>query len=85
MVRTELAVFAPGTTDAGANEHFKLMGSPEHVNITALLNEPAWGVRFTVEVPDPPLVMVIAGGVALRVRLGLSLEQLSFTCTPGEI
>lgn len=69
MVRTELAVFAPGTTDAGANEHFKLRGSPEQVSATALLNEPTSGVTLTVEVPELPEVTVIVVGLTLRVKL----------------
>ena len=41
MVKTELAVFPPGTSELGANEHFKALGSPEQASATALLNEPA--------------------------------------------
>jgi hypothetical protein len=66
---TELAVFAPGTTEAGANEHFKLLGSPEQVSATALLNEPPCGVTFTVEVPELPEATVIAVGLTARAKL----------------
>lgn len=68
MVRTELAVFPPGMTEAGANEHFRLLGSPAQVSATALLNEPPCGVTSTVEVPAPPEVMVIIVGLTLRVK-----------------
>jgi len=67
-VRMELAVPAPGVTDPGANEHFKLLGSPEHVSSIALLKEPDCGATLTVSVPDAPEAMVIAEGVASRVN-----------------
>jgi hypothetical protein len=56
-------------TEAGANEHFKLRGSSEQVSATALLNEPPWGVTFTVEVPELPESTVIVVGLTLRVKL----------------
>jgi hypothetical protein len=65
----ELAVFAPGTTEAGANEHFKLLGSPVQASATALLNEPPCGVTFTVEVPELPESTVIVVGLTLSVKL----------------
>lgn len=79
-------MLAPGTTEAGANEHFKLPGSPEQVSDTALLNELPCGVMFTVELPERPEARVIVDGLTLRVRLGLLLlPQLSFACTAADI
>jgi hypothetical protein len=87
-VRMELAVPAPGVTDAGANEHFKLLGSPEHVSAIALLKEPDCGATLTVREPDAPEAMVIAEGVAPRVNPELPpvvLSQVRAALTTGEI
>jgi hypothetical protein len=56
-------------TEAGANEHFKLLGSPEQVSVTALLNEPPCGVTSTVEVPELPEATVIIVGLTASVKL----------------
>jgi hypothetical protein len=46
-----------------------LLGSPEQVSATELLNEPPCGVTFTVEVPELPAVTVILVGLTCRVKL----------------
>jgi hypothetical protein len=87
-VRTELAVPAPGVTDPGANEHFKLLGSPEQVSAIALLKEPDCGATLTVSEPDAPKAMVIAEGVAPRMNPELppvELSQVRVALTAGEI
>jgi hypothetical protein len=71
----ELAVFAPGMTELGANEHFKLPGRPGQVSITVLSNEPDCGVTLTVSVPEPPATSVIVGALTLRVNPGLLVPQ----------
>ncbi len=73
-------------TEPGANEHFKLLGSPEQVSATELLNAPPCGVQVYVELPELPEARVIVCGFTLRVRLGLLLlPQLSFACTADDI
>src|SRR4051812_27055227 len=59
----ELALLAPGTTEAGENEHFRLLGSPEQVSATELSNEPDCGVTFTVSLPELPIAIVIPDGL----------------------
>jgi hypothetical protein len=81
----ELAVLAPGTTEPGANKHFKLMGRPEQVRATALSSEPDCGVTLTVTVPEPPAFSVIAGALTLRDNPGLLVPQWTFACTPEDI
>jgi len=63
----ELAVWAPGITDSGENEHFKLLGRPAHVRAIALLNDPDVGATVTVSFPDPPAAMVVEVGLAPRL------------------
>jgi len=75
MVRTELAVLAPGMTEPGANKHFNLRGRPEQVSATALSSEPDCGVTPTLTVPEPPAVSVIVGALTFSVSPGLLVAQ----------
>jgi hypothetical protein len=87
-VRTELALLAPGTTDWGENEHFKLLGKPEQVKAIALLNDPEVGATLTVSFPDPPAVMVVEEGLAPRLNPELPPPdslQFNVVFTAGEI
>jgi hypothetical protein len=87
-VRTELAVPAPGVTDPGAKEHFKLPGSPEQVSAIALLKDPDCGATLTVSAPAPPGGMVIEDGEVPRVNAEpppLDAPQVSVALTAGEI
>jgi len=58
----ELAALAPGTTEAGAKEHFRVLGRPEQASETELSNEPDCGVTFTVSLPELPIAIVIPNG-----------------------
>lgn len=87
-VKTELALLAPGTTDWGENEHFKLLGRPEQVSATALLNEPEVGATLTVSFPDPPAAIVVDDGLAPRLNPEFPLPdplQFNVVFTAGEI
>jgi len=75
MVRTELAVLAPGTTELGANEHFKLLGRPEQASATAPSNEPDCGLTLTVTLPDTPGAKVIVAALTLRFNPVLPLPH----------
>lgn len=88
MVKTELAEVPPGMSEPGANEHFKVLGSPEQESATALLNEPDGDATLTVRVPEPPGVIVIAFGFAPRVKLELPpvlVPQPRSSCTAEDI
>ena len=63
-------------TEAGANEHFKLLGSPEQVSATALLNDASLGVTFTVNMPELPESTVIVVGLTLRIKFWLFPRSL---------
>lgn len=58
-------------TEAGANVQPKPAGRPEHVKLTALLNDPEFGVTVTLTVPLPPGVRVTEDGVAPRLNVAL--------------
>ena len=68
MVKVEVAVLPPGMIEVGANEHFKLVGSPGQASATALSREPPCGVTLTVSIPEPPVVIAIDVGFAPRVN-----------------
>lgn len=67
MVAVVVIMLVPfGATLAGLNVHVVSLGSPEQVNITALLN-PLSGVIVTVLVPVPPGAMLrVVGLVAIE-------------------
>ena len=79
MVRTELAVPAPGVTDPGANKHFKLLGRFEQPSATALSSAPDCGVTLTVTMPEPPAARVIVGALRLRVNPGANTASSVLT------
>jgi len=73
-------------TEAGANEQFKLLGSPGQVSATGLLNGPPCGATFTIEVPALPDVTVIVVGLTSRVKLWVfPLPQFRLACTAEDM
>lgn len=81
----ELAVFAPGTTELGANKHCKLLGRPEQLSATALSTGSDCGVTLTVTVFELPALSVIVGALKFRVNPPLLVLQCTLACTPDEI
>jgi len=67
-VRRELADPDPGMTEAGANEHLRLLGRLEHDKETALSNDPDVGATLTVNVPEFPEPMVTDDALVANVR-----------------
>jgi hypothetical protein len=70
MVRTEVAVLAPGVMAAGEKAQLKLEGSPVQVSEMGLLKVPDCAVAATVKVPDMPERMVMVAGAALNETVG---------------
>jgi hypothetical protein len=66
----ELAVLAPGVTEAGANKHCSSAGRSEHERATAELTAPPTGITETLALPVWPEGISIAVGVAPRLNVG---------------
>jgi hypothetical protein len=69
MVRTELAVPAPGVTDPTENAQFKPLGQPITESEMGLLNDPDCVFAVTLRVLDWPAGMVSDEGDALNDRV----------------
>jgi hypothetical protein len=55
--------------EAGAKEHFRVLGTPLQESVIALLNDPDCGLAVTLKVPDCPLGIVTVSGDAVKVTL----------------
>lgn len=75
-------------TEDGENEQLKLLGSPEHVKATGLLNDPDCVDTVTVRAPVPPTLTLIEEGFACNFKLpvvGVVPPQFKFSCTGLDI
>jgi hypothetical protein len=64
MVRTEVAVPAPGVMVLGENEQFRVVGRPPQERAMGLVNAPDCDPAETVKVPDCPARIVTDAGEA---------------------
>src|ERR1700677_275853 len=69
MVRTEVAVPAPGVMVAGENEQLSVSGILPQLSEMGLLKVPDCSLAVTVKAPDIPEGIVIVAGDALKLRV----------------
>jgi hypothetical protein len=70
MVRTALALPAPGVIAAGEKEQVKVLGRLAQVSVTGLLKAPDLTCAETVIVPDFPAGMLMDSGEAPKDKVG---------------